>query len=178
MTTELLPRRRGVILFAHGARDPKWAEPFERLRGLVAAQSGQVDVRLAFLEMMKPDLDEAADALVSGGCDSLSIVPIFLGRGSHLRRDLPERVAALRVRHGTLPIDVAEAAGEDDDVLSAIAAYCLKVSGAGSTLTERRAIYTAPHRCIYRYGIRGRVFRTGLNISSCAVRLRRRTRIS
>jgi sirohydrochlorin ferrochelatase len=35
---------RGVILFAHGARDPGWSEPIEALRdrfaALAAAQSG------------------------------------------------------------------------------------------------------------------------------------------
>ena len=27
----------GIVLFAHGARDPRWAEPFERLRSQVKA---------------------------------------------------------------------------------------------------------------------------------------------
>ena len=30
-------RMTGLILFAHGARDPRWAEPFERLKRKVEA---------------------------------------------------------------------------------------------------------------------------------------------
>ncbi|HEY3555341.1 MAG TPA: CbiX/SirB N-terminal domain-containing protein, partial [Casimicrobiaceae bacterium] len=45
-----------IILYAHGARDPRWAEPFERLRELVAARAPGCLVVLAFLEHRAPDL--------------------------------------------------------------------------------------------------------------------------
>ena len=121
---------RGVILFAHGARDPRWAEPFERLRALVGPRLGGAHVCLAFLELMEPSLDQAVDAMVADGCTSLAIVPIFLGQGSHLRRDLPQKVAALRLRLPTIPVAVAEPAGEDEAVLRAIADYCARVVDA------------------------------------------------
>ena len=123
--------RRGLILFAHGARDARWAEPFERLRDLVALRTNKAPVRLAFLEMMQPDLAGAADALVANGCNALTIVPIFLGQGSHLRRDLPELVAALAKRHPKVAITCAEAAGEDEAVLAALADYCVDRFSAG-----------------------------------------------
>jgi sirohydrochlorin cobaltochelatase len=124
--------RRGVILFAHGARDPRWAEPFERLRAMVAPLLAGADVRLAFLELMEPGLDAAADALVADGCASLSIVPVFLGQGSHVRRDLPQLADALRHRLATIPVVVAEAVGEDESVLAAIADYCARAVNAAA----------------------------------------------
>jgi sirohydrochlorin cobaltochelatase len=116
----------GIVLFAHGARDPRWAEPFERLRERVATRVAPRRVVLAFLELMKPSLDEAVDALIADGCTQLSIVPIFFGQGSHLRRDLPQLVDALRARLAQVTVVVAEAVGEDDGVLDAIAAYCAR----------------------------------------------------
>jgi sirohydrochlorin cobaltochelatase len=118
----------GVILFAHGARDPRWAEPFERVRSLVAARLDPSPVRLAFLELMPPTLEDAADAMAADGCTRLTVVPIFLGQGSHVRRDLPERVDALRARLPALSVSIAETAGEDDAVLAAIADYCVRVT--------------------------------------------------
>src|SRR5215831_7041888 len=91
--------RRGLILFAHGARDPGWAEPFETLAARVRALAPDTPVRLAFLELMTPDLGAAAAELIASGAQSIRIVPIFLGPGGHLRRDLPQRVAALRDKH-------------------------------------------------------------------------------
>ncbi len=140
-------KRRGLVLFAHGARDARWAEPFERLRtrvgapvdapvdvlatGRVASGASDTRVVLAFLELMEPDLDRAADTLVADGCTALTIVPIFLGQGSHLRRDLPLLVEKLRERLPAIDIAITEAAGEDDAVLDAIADYCVRSSSSG-----------------------------------------------
>ncbi len=45
----------GIVLFGHGARDPRWAEPFERLAArLRGAPSPAAHVTLAFLELMTP----------------------------------------------------------------------------------------------------------------------------
>ena len=117
---------QGMILFAHGARDARWAEPFERLRALVQTRLGNVHVTLAFLELMEPDLDRATDALVADGCTAITIVPIFFGQGSHLRRDLPLLVGKLRMRAPSIAITIADAVGEDDTVLDAIADYCVR----------------------------------------------------
>lgn len=115
---------RALILFAHGARDAGWAEPFERLAARVRAIAPGHEVRLAFLELMHPDLSEAADELVTGGATAISVVPIFLGQGGHIRRDLPTLIEQLRARHPSVEFACARLAGEDGAVLDAIAAYC------------------------------------------------------
>ena len=56
-----------MILFAHGAREPQWAEPFEALAKRVKAQAPDTPVRLAFLELMSPDLESAAAELIADG---------------------------------------------------------------------------------------------------------------
>ncbi len=118
--------QRGLILFAHGARDPKWAEPFEALAARVRALAPAAPVRLAFLELMKPDLETAAADLVSNGVEAIRIVPIFLGQGGHVRRDLPERVALLRANHPHVAFETAPPAGEDRTVLDALAQVCVR----------------------------------------------------
>ena len=117
---------RGLILFAHGARDPLWAEPFEALIDRVRTLTPATPVRLAFLELMQPDLDGAAAELVAGGVDTIRIVPIFFGQGGHLRRDLPALVARLREKHPAITFGCASAAGEDDAVIDAIARFCVR----------------------------------------------------
>lgn len=111
----------GLILFAHGARDARWAAPFHRLAEKVAAARPDVPVRLAFLDFMQPDLETAAEALVASGCEALRIVPVFFGQGGHLREDVPRVVAAVRARHPSVAVQVLEAIGENDAVLAQIA---------------------------------------------------------
>ena len=113
--------KTGVILFAHGARDPRWAEPFARLAARVAeARPGQ-PVALAFLESMAPDLMGAAQALVGEGCAALRVVPVFLGQGGHVREDLPRRVDGVRAAFPDIAVELVPAVGEHPDVLAAIA---------------------------------------------------------
>ncbi len=117
--------QKALILFAHGARAAGWAAPFERLQQITSAQLPEVAVRLAFLELMTPQLPGTVAALAADGRTDITIVPVFLGQGSHLLRDLPLIVEELRIAHPNLLIRVAAAAGEDPDVLGAIARYCI-----------------------------------------------------
>lgn len=115
----------GVILFAHGARDARWAEPFERLRKKVEAAVPGTPVVLAYLEFMTPDLDAAVARLVAEGCQDIRIVPIFLGQGGHVRQDLPALVARIEAAHPGLPLTLRTAVGEDERVLDRIAEVCI-----------------------------------------------------
>ncbi|MEO8485622.1 MAG: CbiX/SirB N-terminal domain-containing protein [Betaproteobacteria bacterium] len=112
---------RGVILFAHGARDPAWAEPFEALRDRFAALAADLPVRLAFLEFLPPDLADAARDLVASGCREITIVPAFLGVGGHVRRDVPGKIAEIEREHSGVKVTLARALGEDASVQDAMA---------------------------------------------------------
>jgi sirohydrochlorin cobaltochelatase len=115
---------RALILFAHGARAASWALPFQRLRELTARQRPGVAVSLAFLELMTPSLPEEAALLAARGVREITIVPIFLGQGGHLLRDLPRLLEELRAAHPEVSFSTVPAVGEDPDVLAAMAAYC------------------------------------------------------
>lgn len=117
---------RALILFAHGARDALWAEPFRELLERVRVLAPDTPARLAFLELMQPDLEAAASGLIEEGADTIRIVPVFFGQGGHLRQDLPERLATLRRRHTGVTFACSAPAGEDSDVLDALARYCLR----------------------------------------------------
>lgn len=118
-----------LILFAHGARDPRWAEPFRRLQAVTRAQMPDVKVELAFLELMEPRLPELVAALAADGCDDVTIVPVFFGQGGHVLRDLPLMVERLRAEHRSVRFRVVPAVGEDEAVLNAIAGYCMRAAG-------------------------------------------------
>jgi sirohydrochlorin cobaltochelatase len=121
--------KRALILFAHGARAASWAAPFERLRELAQARMPEVCVSLAFLELMTPQLPELVAQLVRSGITQITVVPVFLGQGGHVLRDLPVMVEQLRSSYPQAAISVAEAAGENAAVLNAICDYCVGALG-------------------------------------------------
>jgi sirohydrochlorin cobaltochelatase len=114
--------RDGIVLFAHGARDPRWAAPFEDVAAQVRRLRPDADVRLAFLELMAPTLEEAACALAAAGCTRVAVVPMFLGAGGHVRNDLPRIVEALRSRHAGVAFSLHAPIGEAPPVIAAMAA--------------------------------------------------------
>jgi sirohydrochlorin cobaltochelatase len=116
---------RSLILFAHGARAASWAAPFERLRALTQERMPDVQVSLAFLELMEPRLPAHVAALAAQGVTGVTIVPVFLGQGGHLLRDLPHMVQELHAQLPQLAISVAGAVGEDPGVLKAMTDYCV-----------------------------------------------------
>jgi sirohydrochlorin cobaltochelatase len=116
----------GILMFAHGARDARWAEPFLRVAERVRTAAPDVPVELAYLEFMTPDLREAVRRLAARGVRRIRVVPLFFGPGGHLRTDVPRLIAEEMATHPGLVIELAPAAGEDPGVADAIAAYCLK----------------------------------------------------
>lgn len=123
--------KRGIVLFAHGARDPDWALPVQRLAELVAAGDAGASVRTAFLEHLPPPLEQAVDDLVKEGIRDVTVIPVFIAAGGHLKQDLPRIVADIRRSHPKLTIRLAPPMGESDAVLAAMAAYASAVSHDG-----------------------------------------------
>lgn len=117
----------GLILFAHGSRDARWAAPFERVAQRIREVRPGVALQLAYLEQMQPTLAEAAVALVATGCRRIDVLPMFLGTGGHLRSDLPPMVDALRAAHPGVQWRLQPAIGEHALVSEAMAATALSL---------------------------------------------------
>ena len=125
----MMTKKSAMILFAHGARDPRWAAPFQRLQVMTQQSLPDVAVELAFLEFMTPNLNDLVTRLVQEGCEKITVSPIFLGQGGHVLRDLPLMMAALGETFPALQLQQLAAVGEDEAVLQAIRDYCVKSSG-------------------------------------------------
>jgi sirohydrochlorin cobaltochelatase len=96
------------VLFAHGARDSRWSQTLEALAVAVRARAAQAghasppQVRLAFLELQRPTLEEAIDETVAHGARRIDILPVFWASGGHITHDLPPLLEAIRLRHPDL----------------------------------------------------------------------------
>ena len=125
--------KRGLLLFAHGARDPNWALPFESVAKIVRTQRPEMPVRLAFLEFMNPSLLDAGYELAALGCTQVSVVPLFLGAGGHVRKDLPALLSELAQAHPGVSWKLQPAIGEIDSVALAMAQAALVLSDDSSS---------------------------------------------
>ena|ERR1700752_5271797 len=119
---------QGILLFAHGARDPDWARPFEAVLEQIRAASPDTRAELAFLEFMSPDIAGAGRRLAEAGCTQVSVVPLFLGAGGHVRKDLPALLRELSARYPGVQWTLCLAIGEDPAVIEAMAGSALALS--------------------------------------------------
>lgn len=130
-----------LVLLAHGSRDPRWREPFERLvQELPPLDDTQV-IRLAFMEMAEPTLAQVVadthatwrDLGVPNG--HVVVLPLFMAAGSHLANDVPPQLAALREQYPTLTFEQLSPIGEHRLVRLAMHEVIAKtLEGTGSWL--------------------------------------------
>jgi sirohydrochlorin cobaltochelatase len=115
--------KTGIVLFAHGARDPNWARPFHRIRDLLHARLPDTPTELAFLEIMTPTLAEAIDRLATRGAEVVTVIPLFMASGGHLVRDLPEIVRRACEANPGVVVRRTQPIGEIDTLLAAISEW-------------------------------------------------------
>jgi sirohydrochlorin cobaltochelatase len=116
---------QAIILFAHGARDPEWARPMQRLTDAMRLAEPGIAVHTAFLEFMTPDLVTAAEQAVQAGATTLIVVPVFLAQGGHVRRDVPLMLERIQEQHPAVRIELRAAIGEAQAVIDAMARVIL-----------------------------------------------------
>ena len=118
-----------LILFAHGARDPEWANPMRRVQAAIRQRMTSVPVELAFLEFMTPTLPERAAELIAQGADKIVVMPMFVARGGHLKKETPEMMEKLRSAHPEVQFSLGGVIGEQEIVVQAMATATLEVAG-------------------------------------------------
>lgn len=116
---------KALILFAHGARDPEWAKPMHRVREALLAQAPAQRVELAFLEFMEPSLEVCAGQLAAAGYGRVTVVPMFIAQGGHLKRDVPLLMDALRAAHPGCEFVLTPPVGEAETLIQAMAQFAL-----------------------------------------------------
>ena len=113
--------RKAIVLFAHGSRDPLWHKPMEAVAQRIRAQSADISVTCAYLELSQPDLAHTVADLVAHGVHDISILPMFLGVGKHVRHDLPQMMTELVQQYPEVTFECQSAVGEHPDLLDLLA---------------------------------------------------------
>lgn len=119
--------KQGLLLFAHGARDARWALPFEEVARRIGERAPDSAIALAYLELMRPDISEAAERLVRSGCTRIDVLPLFLGAGGHVRDDLPRQLERLRAAHPAVLWRLQPPIGELECVIQAMTDAALEL---------------------------------------------------
>ena len=116
----------GVIVFAHGSRDPLWRAPVESVARQIRDADPHARVACAYLELSEPDLPTAAALLVAQGVTHVRVLPLFFGMGKHAREDLPLLLDQLAQQHPGVRFERLATAGEDPRFTALLAQIALE----------------------------------------------------
>ncbi|WP_351231881.1 sirohydrochlorin chelatase [Streptomyces sp. NPDC002133] len=89
----LTPTAPALVAVAHGSRDPRALRTVTRLLDRVRELRPGLDVRVGHIELDEPLLPDTLAALTAHGDREAVLVPLLLGRGHHVKRDIPAAVA-------------------------------------------------------------------------------------
>lgn len=109
-----------LIVAAHGSRDPRSAHTVAAAVDRIRAARPDLDVRLGFLDLNAPSIDQVMDSVAAEGYLSAVVVPLLLGSAFHARVDLPALLAAARARHPQLSLVQAPVLGDDQRLIDAV----------------------------------------------------------
>ncbi|MDH6678310.1 sirohydrochlorin ferrochelatase [Rhodococcus sp. LBL1] len=109
-----------LIAVAHGSRDPRSARVVAAAVAAIRTRRPDLDVRLCFLDLNAPSVDQVLDAVAAEGYSTAVVVPMLLGSAYHARVDLPGILAAARTRHPQLTTVQADVLGHDGRLVAAV----------------------------------------------------------
>ncbi|MFD5868577.1 sirohydrochlorin chelatase [Corynebacterium sp. NPDC060344] len=118
-----------LILVAHGSRNPGAKECLDGLARAVARRlPGADDVRVAWLELVDPSLEDLCAEFAGRGIRDAVVVPLLFTEAFHRTVDLPEQVAAAEAATG-VRLDVRDGIGLGDGVRKAVVRSFLAAAG-------------------------------------------------
>jgi sirohydrochlorin cobaltochelatase len=98
---------------AHGSKNANWLLPFQQLGDDLTKDLGKERVRLCFMELAAPLLEDVVEQLHREGKKHVRLLPLFLASGSHLNHDVPEQLAKLKAQFPDLTIEQLPPIGDN-----------------------------------------------------------------
>jgi len=110
-----------MLLVGHGSKLPYNKELVETTGRLIAEQYPDFLVKCAFMNMNSPSIEDSLAEFRKEPIDVLVVVPLFLAKGVHILKDIPELIGlpegktrGMFVKNGnSIPLIYADPIGSD-----------------------------------------------------------------
>jgi len=112
---------KGMLLVGHGSKLPYNKELIETTAELIARKTDEYLVKPGFMSLNTPSVEEQLEAFRSEDIEMLVVVPLFLAKGVHINKDIPEilglpeghRCGTFQLNGKTVPLVYANPIGSD-----------------------------------------------------------------
>lgn len=113
---------KSLLLVAHGSRRAESNAEIAALTKRLADKAGDkfAVVEYAFLELADPLIPDGIERCIKKGATSVSVVPYFLARGTHVADDIPEQVAIKQAEYPDKDIHITNYLGNSDELVDVL----------------------------------------------------------
>lgn len=81
-----------VVLIGHGSKLPYNRDVLEELRRRIEMRGIFKVVKVAFMQLNSPSIEETLRTLAKDGMKDIVALPVFLADGAHTTEDIPEKL--------------------------------------------------------------------------------------
>ncbi|MDQ3864237.1 MAG: sirohydrochlorin cobaltochelatase, partial [Actinomycetota bacterium] len=106
-----------LLIVGHGSRDPRGAEEFHDLVGLVRRRNPSLNVEGGFIELSRPPISECVDRLAQRGVREVTAVPLMLLAAGHAKDDVPATLVREKMSHPKMSLSYGRALGIRPELL-------------------------------------------------------------
>lgn len=126
MANHLPIKNKAIVLFAHGSPDPDWHTHIRSVETRILNSTTGIEVCSAYLGHTEPDLKQAISYLADKNITHVTITPLFLGVGKHLKEDLPTLANEVQMSFPSIKISIQPPIGEHPQLIELMAKIALE----------------------------------------------------
>lgn len=112
--------KKGILIVAHGSRAKETLDTMEQIFSHVKADLPDVPMKLAYMEFCDVNLEKGLDMLLADGINDITVVPYFLFKGMHIRKDIPEELEKYMQAHPGVKIKMGNILGADKRIAAVL----------------------------------------------------------
>lgn len=107
--------KRGLFVLAHGSRAKEADEILEKVVDMIKSKPLEEFDAVGYgsMELSEPSFEEGIDQLVKEGVEEIIITPMFLFKGNHIKKDIPEDLEKIKEKHPNIKFIMGEHIGAD-----------------------------------------------------------------
>lgn len=112
----------GFLLVGHGSKKPYNKQLIDNTANIISEKENGYIVRTGFMEFNEPTIPEALETFRNEDIEMLQVVPLFLARGMHIDKDIPEILGIeegghrgmFKLKDKEIPLIFADPIGENE----------------------------------------------------------------
>ncbi len=101
-----------IVLLAHGSPDSRWKKSLNKTVLKFKKIFGENKINACFLNFNKPSFKDIVKKLNAKNIKRIKILPLFLGSGGHIEKDIPKLVLSVKKEYAKLKIEMLPSIGQ------------------------------------------------------------------